>query len=222
MGFSRVDALLRREAPYGVRGEGGPWLPLVAITGCGGLLYGATMGAYGLPWDARPLQALYSGVKVPCLLAVATVVALPSFYVIHALLGLGRDFPAALRAVLAAQATLAVALASLAPVTVVFYLSIDRYSPAPLFNGLQFLVATLAGQVTLTRHYAPLVRANPRHRIVRRAWLAVYVFVGIQMAWVLRPFVGSPLLPTRFFREDAWTNAYVSIADAIWRLLRGE
>ena len=26
-----------------------------------------------------------------------------------------------------------------------------------------------------------------------RTWLVIYVFVGIQMGWVLRPFVGSPV-----------------------------
>ena len=29
-----------------------------------------------------------------------------------------------------------------------------------------------------------------------RAWLGVYAFVGIQMGWVLRPFVGQPDRPT--------------------------
>jgi hypothetical protein len=31
------------------------------------------------------------------------------------------------------------------------------------------------------------------------------------MAWVLRPFVGNPAQPTRFFREHAWSNAYVVV-----------
>ena len=25
-----------------------------------------------------------------------------------------------------------------------------------------------------------------------RTWLVIYVFVGIQMGWVLRPFIGDP------------------------------
>jgi hypothetical protein len=38
------------------------------------------------------------------------------------------------------------------------------------------------------------------------------------MAWVLRPFVGDPDLPTQFFRQDSWSNAYVVIARMIWDL----
>jgi hypothetical protein len=89
-----------------------------------------------------------------------------------------------------------------------------------LFNGAVFLVAALAGQVTLSRHYRPLIKANPRHRIARDAWLGLYMFVAIQMGWVLRPFVGDPALPTRFFREGAWSNAYVEVAELLWRAVR--
>jgi len=45
----------------------------------------------------------------------------------------------------------------------------------------------------------------------------LYVFVAVQLAWVLRPFVGSPNVPTRFFRENAWSNAYGVVIDEIGR-----
>ena len=51
--------------------------------------------------------------------------------------------------------------------------------------------------------------------------MVLYVFVAIQLAWVLRPFIGSPNVPTRFFREDAWSNAYVVVLDTIWKTLGG-
>ena len=52
-----------------------------------------------------------------------------------------------------------------------------------------------------------------------RIWLGLYIFIGIQTAWVLRPFVGDPSLPTQFFREDSWSNAYVFIARLIWNTI---
>jgi hypothetical protein len=36
------------------------------------------------------------------------------------------------------------------------------------------------------------------------------------MGWTLRPFVGHPGGPTRFFREGAWGNAYVHVAQILW------
>ena len=71
----------------------------------------------------------------------------------------------------------------------------------------------------MSRHYAPLIARNDRHVLTRNAWMFLYVFIAIQSAWVLRPFVGAPDLPVRFFREEAWDNAYVRIFRAILRVL---
>jgi hypothetical protein len=54
-----------------------------------------------------------------------------------------------------------------------------------------------------------------------RAWLIVFAFVGIQMGWVLRPFIGHPRGPTTFFREGAWGKAYVEVAGMIRDVLAG-
>jgi hypothetical protein len=68
------------------------------------------------------------------------------------------------------------------------------------------VLAALAGQHTLARHWAPLAAARPVHRRVRRAWLALYLFCAIKLGWVLRPFVGDPALATVFLREDSWRD----------------
>jgi hypothetical protein len=130
-------------------------------------------------------------------------------------LGLREQFGDAVRGVLASQATFGIALASLAPLTALVYVSSDEYPIATLQNGLMFALATAAAHITMTRHYQPLVARDRRHRITRIAWLLIYVFVAIQMAWVMRPFVGDPSTRTAFFREHAWSNAYVEVLHAI-------
>ncbi len=131
------------------------------------------------------------------------------------------DFGAALEALVRSQAGLAVVLLSLAPYTLLWYGSSASYPGATLFNGLMFAVASGAAQVLLRRAYRPLVARQPMHRLLLRVWLALYVFVGIQMAWVLRPFIGSPDMAVSFFREDSWGNAYLVIARMVWGALRG-
>ena len=96
----------------------------------------------------------------------------------------------------------------------------NDYDLAVLFNGVVFALATAAGQITLRRSYRQLIAMDPRHRTMLRIWMATYCFVGIQMAWVLRPFVGNPLAEPRFFREGAWSNAYVFIGKMIWSVVR--
>jgi hypothetical protein len=213
--LTSADGLLRSRGRFAIAGDTVPWRDLCDLLAVCGFVYGAAMGLFG----ARPLQAVYSGLKVPLLLAFTSVVCLPNFFIVNTLLGLRSDFARAFRGVLAAQATMAVALASLAPLTLWVYASTADYDLAIVLNGVLFLIATLVGQITLARHYRPLIAGNPRHRIGRAAWLTLYVFVAIQLAWVLRPFVGSPGLEVSFFREDAWSNAYVSLFGRIWSLV---
>jgi len=208
-----IDGLLRGEGRH-VVGDGRlPVARLLATIVLGGALYGAVMGAFGL----NGAQALYSAFKVPLLVLVASAVCLPNFYVVNLVLGLGPDFAAAFRGLLSAQATLAVALAALAPITATFYASTDSYDAAKLMNFVIFGVATLAAQRTLARHYRPLLARDRRHAVALAAWPALYFFVAGQLAYVLRPFIGNPRFPTTLFREHWWGNVYVDL----WWAVRG-
>jgi len=186
------------------------WLVVFVIVGGG--IYGAVMASFTGLAPGRYLQLLYSAVKVPMLLLVTFVICLPSYFVVNSVAGLRDDFRDALRAVVATQACLAVVLASLAPVTAFLYASTSDYSVAVFYNGVMFAIASFSAQVVMRRYYGPLIRRTPRHRLMLIVWLFFYIFVGIQMAWVLRPFVGDPNAPVTFFREGAWGNAYEVIA----------
>lgn len=214
-----VEALLRCEGRHRVGDPDVPWvrITLVLLTCC--FLYGAALGSFGWRWE----QAVYSAIKVPMLLFVTSVIVLPNFYVVNMLLGLGKDFGAALGGVYSALATVAITLLALAPVTLFVYASGCSYRLAVLSNGVYFLFATVAGQVVMGRHYQPLVLKNPHHRTARRAWMLLFIFVAIQMAWTLRPFVGSPDLDPSLFRDHGhFRNAYVVVADSIWKFLQGK
>jgi hypothetical protein len=114
---------------------------------------------------------------------------------------------------------MSITLASLAPVTRVFYQSGHDYILALLFNGAMFALGTGAAQLVMRRGYAVLVERNAGHRWMFWAWGVMYVFVGIQMGWTLRPFVGSPGVFPTFFREEPFTNAYVEVGTIIGRAL---
>jgi hypothetical protein len=189
---------------------------LLLVFGC---TYGAAMGSFGGVLGERFWQVTYSAVKVPLLLGVTFLLSLPSFYVLNALLGLSEDFPHVFRALAATQTGVAIVLASLSPYTLFWYVSNADYSLAVAFNAVIFGLASVTGQVMLLAWYRPLIARRPRHRWMLRAWLVVYAFVGIQMAWVLRPFIGNPDQPTRFFREESWGNAYEVIFDLMVSLL---
>ncbi len=219
--MTTADDVLRRAAwttlPASRRG-------LAHLVGClllFSLFYGATMGTFRV-LSGQPqwlLQIAYSALKVPLLLLATFAISLPSFFVLNTLLGLRRDFEQALRAVVATQAGLAVILASLAPLTMLWYASSAVYSQALLFNGAMFALASVSAQWLLRQYYRPLVARNRRHRWILWGWLVVYTLVAIQMAWLLRPFIGAPTMEVEFLRPEAWDNAYVKVLELIGRML---
>jgi hypothetical protein len=222
--FQLADNLLRGE----VSAAGGSREPRLPVLGSlilaivvYGMFYGAVMGSYGGMSGLRFWQAVYSAVKVPFLMISTFLLSLPSFFVLNTLLGLRDDFPRVVRALISTQAGLTVILSALAPFTAFWYISGSDYEPAILFNGMMFAVASFSAQWMLCREYAPLIRSNPRQRWMLRTWIIIYIFVGIQMGWVLRPFIGNPRAPVQFFREGSWSNAYVFVLQTIWDVLNG-
>ena len=194
---------------------------LVIIILIAGAIYGCAMGTYTASTSIRPLQMLYSAAKVPLLLLISFTLTLPASFVFNTLFGLRDDWPAVLRSLLVTQAVIAVVLAALSPYTLLCYASTGNYAVAQLFNLLMFTAASLTGQAVLRRCYGPMIRKRPAHRYVMWSWLAVYAFVGVQMGWVLRPFIGSPSGPTQFFRDEPFSNAYVVIVRIIWKVMNG-
>ncbi len=219
-----ADDILRR-ADWAARRDGTwqVWLRILTCLVCFSVLYGAVMGTFrGLTGQPEWLrQMIYSAVKVPLLLTVSFCLSLPNFFVLSSLFGLRDDFAKAVRAIVAAQAGLAIVLAALAPLTLLFYASSADYNWALLFNGLVFATASLAAQFLLREYYRPLVLRNPRHRKLLVGWGLLYVLVAIQLAWLLRPFIGAEGVEVQFLRAEAWDNAYVVLFQLIWRTLTG-
>jgi hypothetical protein len=216
----RVEAALRGEGVAGsdVRptrslGE----LALIATVAAMG--YGAIMGSYAAVYGGPMKQMLFGAIKAPMLLMVTALLTLPSFIVINTLLGLRRDLGQVLHAMASAQAVVAIILLSCAPLTLVWYASVHDYDQAILFNGFVFAIASFGAQKPLRKRYAPLIARNRTHATLLKVWLVVYAFVGIQMGWVLRPFIGKPDAPAEFFRADKWDNAYVIVVRLIWRAI---
>ena len=185
-----------------------------------GAFYGVAMGTFSGLGPGRFHQLLYSGVKVPLLMLVTFGLCLPSFFVLNTVAGLRDDFSQALQAVVAAQSCVAIVLACLAPFTAFFYASGADYHGALLFNGAMFALAWVTAQLVVRRYYAPLIERSKTHRTMLFIWFFLYIFVGIQMAWVLRPFVGAPTVAVTFFRQEAWGNAYVVVGGLIGDLFR--
>lgn len=183
--------------------------------------YGVAMGSFPLFGGHGALQCLYSAIKMPALLAVTFLLTMPAFYMINMLAGLAADWRKCTHALAEAQFAVGLALVSLSPLTVFWYVNCTHYILNILFNSLMFTLASLAAHQVLLRRYRPLIAVRPRHRWMLRIWLVSYAFVGIQMGWTLRPFIGSPGGQAVFLRWTELDNAYVTVFKMILGLLRG-
>jgi len=187
-------------------------LLVIALPGAG---YGLVMGSFACDSLSRARLMLYGALKVPLLLLGTAALCLPAYFALNTIGGVRRHFATALQAVFASQAAVACALVSLGPLTAFLYLSGIDHDTALLVNAAAFGSAAIMGQLMLRRRYRWLIEQDTRHRYLLSAWFTLYAFVGIQMGWLLRPFVGSPDLPVTFFRSGAFSNAYVVVIDLV-------
>lgn len=178
---------------------------LMAISAAG---YGAVLGM----WHGTRLAA-YDAIKLPVVL-----IATSSFTVLFswvAALALSVPLRFAQVAVLTflALATASVVLVSLAPIAWFFTLCAPEPSTATrtTHNALYLMhtgfvaACGLAGTRAL---WHGMNRLGQPRSVVRRVyllWVLGYAIVGGEVAWALRPFVGSvsPQFPVVFLREDA-------------------
>jgi hypothetical protein len=174
-------------------------------------VYGLAMGSASVDTLARIPFMLIAAIKTPMLLLVTTAVCTPAYCTLLLVVGLRQDARAALRALCEAQAVAAVTLAAFSPLVLVAYSALNDHNARILANVALFALAAVCAQKAARERFAPLLAQSRRHAVLLALWLIAYAFVGVQLGWTLRPFLGSPGTEPRFFREAAFTNAYVEL-----------
>ena len=190
-------------------------------------LYGAVMGATNLlqgsemTINGKLLMILVTGIKVPSLFLLTLFIVLPPIYVSNAFAGARNTFRQMLALLMASLAITTTILASMASVAFFFALTSGSYDFIKLLHVLFFAYAGVAGLYYLEKSVKNLVVGNERSikRSLFLVWLLLYMFVGTQLAWVLRPFVGSPNMPFTLFRERTG-NFYESVIKSTHNLIK--
>ena len=91
--------------------------------------------------------------------------------------------------------------------------------PAAL-NVVIFAVCGIVGVIFLNQGMKIVSSAGKEgsgaRRTVMWAWIIVYAFVGSQLAWTLRPFIGAPSMQFELFRQlggNFYTNVFASLGE---------
>ena len=228
--FDTVDLFLRSDAKalheWVTRSRSRlVWFCIAAIV-VGSGLYGAAMGSWRDGW-----QALYNAIKLPLVILLTALGNGLLNGMLAPLLGLNLGFRQSLVLVLISFALASLILGALSPVALFVVWNTPPLIASSRLWSLEygFLQLTLAvfiafagilGNVRLL----PLLRQWTNKPAVARkvlfAWLAGNLFLGSQLAWILRPFIGAPNLPVEFLRATAFHgNFYETIFHAARRLV---
>jgi len=172
-------------------------------------LYGAVLAGW-----RSPRLAAYVAIKLPALfLGTLTIVAIFNWMIATAL-GSGLSFKSTVFMVFASITIGCWILLSLVPVALFFLLSGVSYSGSQaelqfahnsiLMTHIVILaLAGFGGNAALLQGLRRLVKPTCSASSLFWVWLAAFAFVGCQLSWILRPFVGSPFFPVAFMRPDA-------------------
>jgi hypothetical protein len=180
-------------------------------------LYGAVMGS-----TASLFQALSSAVKLPLLFLATLVVCSPTLYFFNLVFGSNQSLTQNFTIILTAITVTAVLLLSLSPIVLFFLLTTSNYQFFKLLNVGVFAIAGFVGVRFLSQGMRVVSDvgkegAGARRNVVR-LWILIYAFVGSQMAWTLRPFIGAPGMQFELFRQlggNFYANIFASIGEVL-------
>ena len=214
------------ELPVLLRGEPEPineWIQrwntrrvllYVGVIVLGAALFGAAVGFW-----RSPLQALYAAIKFPLIILLTTLGNALLNAMLAPLLGLNLGFRQSLLAILMSFTIAAAILGAFSPV--IFFMV---WNTPPLTEGaataaaahsfiqlMEVVVIAFAGVAAHLRLLQLLRRLSGSAGVSRRvmlAWLTGNLFLGSQLSWILRPFIGSPWLPVEFLRDNAFHGSF--------------
>jgi hypothetical protein len=181
-----------------------------------GGLYGGVAGAY-----SGPLQAVAAAAKLPFLFLATFVVCFPAFYVVQVLVGSRLQLLQVVVLVASALALTTVVLAAFVPVPAFFLITGANYYFQHLLHIVLVGAAGIFGMYALHDGLTTICERRgvyPRKALtIMRLWAVLFGFVGVQMAWNLRPFLGDRNEPFHLMGRYQG-NFYTAVIYAVKRL----
>lgn len=198
----------------------------MAAIAVGCAIYGGVMGLW-----REPAQGVYTAVKMPLLIFLTCGGNALLNGMLAQVLGSGLGFRQTSLAILMSFTTASVILAALSPV--VFFIYLNTAPPVVALklapsHSIMILCDVIfigyAGIVGNQRLLGLLVARCGERQLARRvfwSWLAGNLLLGAQISWILRPFIGSPLLPVQFLRDNPLHgNFFETVFNTVMNILK--
>jgi hypothetical protein len=168
------------------------------------------------------LMPLLVAVKTPLLFLLTLAVCALALYVLNLAFEIRLHFMPVMTAMAFGLASTGVMLGVFVPITGFFSVVTENYHFMKVLHVITFALAGLVGVKALYRGLVKLAPGGARGvRALLFSWVLLYSLVGGQMAWTLKPFLGTPYLPaTPPFRVESG-NIYVSFFSSLGQMVRG-
>ncbi len=163
-------------------------------------LYGIVMGAY-----QGVAQAFAAGAKVTILFTLALLICFPAFFIIQYILGSRLKLSQMISIILSGFVLTTAIMVSFAPIIIIFLLTGSNYYFLQLLHIGIFILSGIFGMKTIVdalKFSCEKKNVYPQIGVVVfRFWVIILAFVGIQLAWNFRPFLGDRGQPFEMFRH---------------------
>ncbi|MFC1554693.1 hypothetical protein ACFL7D_08680 [candidate division KSB1 bacterium] len=183
-------------------------------------IYGIVMGSYH-----SPLQAAVSGVKVAVLFSLTLLICFPAFFIIQFILGSKLKLRQMLSIILSGFLMTSTIMVSFMPISVFFLLIGSDYYFLQLLHIGIFVFSGIFGMKTVVdalKFSCENSNIYPQTGVVIfRFWVIILAFVGIQLSWNLRPFLGDRGQPFEFFRKYEG-NFYTALIYSVKQLMSSD
>lgn len=180
-------------------------------------LYGTIMGSYH-----SLAQALAAGVKVSLLFTLVLAICFPAFFIVQYILGSRLKLHQMISITLSGFVLTTSIMISFAPIVIIFLLTGSNYYFLQLLHIAVFTFSGIFGMntvVTALKYSCEKKNVYPQTGVVVfRFWVVILAFVGIQLAWNFRPFLGDRGQPFELFR-DYEGNFYAALVYSAKQLI---
>ncbi|MFZ2339025.1 MAG: hypothetical protein WAW07_04805 [Bacteroidales bacterium] len=181
-------------------------------------LYGVVMGSYH-----SFLQSVVAGLKVTFLFYSAILICFPSFYVIQQVLGSRLTLRQMVLIILSGFVLTSAIAFSFAPIVILFQLTGGNYHFLQLLHVAIFVFSGIFGMklmIDALKFACEKKDIYPRIGVsVFRIWMIILAFVGIQIAWNLRPFLCNKTEEFKLFRKYEG-NFYTAVIYSVQQLVK--
>ena len=179
-------------------------------------LYGLVMGSY-----LSLVQSLIAGIKLFFLFITTLLICFPSFYIIQLLLGSRLKFYQVIIIILSGFVISSTITLAFAPVVIFFLITGSNYYFLQLLHIAIFCFAGFFGIkliIEALKYACEKENIYPKTGVtVFSVWVVILAFVGIQLAWNLRPFLGDRGKEFKLFRNYEG-NFYTAIVYSVKQL----